>query len=148
VASAPSERGATTGATSELAQVWSSDYCPGHVLSYGSILQHTATHGNTLQYPWPRTATHTRHTATHCSTQQHTAADDEHDLNRRAAENGWLVGYLAVQIYAPSNLSSRRIPITKIHIPSSAVIAEERYKKIRFLLASKTKQYKKPREYK
>jgi len=33
-------------------------------------------------------------------------------------------------------------------LPSSAVIAEEKYKKIRFLLASKTKQYNKSREYK
>jgi GT2 family glycosyltransferase len=69
--------------------------------------------------------------------------DDDHDLNRRAGEKKWLVGYLAVQMYAPLNLSSRRNPITRIHIPSSIVIAEARYKKHRMFLASKTKQYSK-----
>jgi len=34
MASAPSERAATTGASSELAQVLSRDYCPGHVLCH------------------------------------------------------------------------------------------------------------------
>jgi GT2 family glycosyltransferase len=62
--------------------------------------------------------------------------NDEHDLNRRAAERGWLAGYLAVQMYAPLELSSRRNPLARIHVPLNVIAKEEKYKQFRRFLAT------------
>lgn len=66
--------------------------------------------------------------------------DDDHDLIKRASQEGWLAGYLPVHMYAPLNLSAQRNPDLKIHIPSSVLYDEKVYREFRIRLSTATQQ--------
>ena len=57
--------------------------------------------------------------------------NDEHDLNRRAAELGWIVGYLPVEVVAPLNMSARRNPEFLAFTPVEVKRQERQYEAYR-----------------
>ena len=65
--------------------------------------------------------------------------DDDHDLIRRASENGWKAAYLPVDFYSPLNLSARRNTQFRDWTPEPIKMQEAAYKQYRINLARRLK---------